>query len=412
MSEETGRTGHIKRPMNSFMVWSRMERKRISEENPKLHNSEISKRLGASWKLLSEEDRKPFAEEAKRLRQLHIEEHPEYKYRPKRKPKMAVLSQPKHTLPTGGVKKRMPIPTDYSPQGRPRAVVPMYAYHHGHHYISSHPSPIQPPEGYTSIHYPSSRYHYRSHSPEYHQRSRSPVDREYHSRGVVYRSYSPPRGEYYRKVPREYEHRYVVKESVASEKEKERHSPVHSAYNAVEEDESKDTKGKRKKGVDDLLGEKMRAQAERSIEDEKDESHYSHSKKSRFYEVDNRYDGYPPNASYMVPVPIVFHPRHPNQMKSNEICYKECCMVPAYYPHHNGEDYRVCHVSERSCQCSECGVQKGGMNPVKTCNRSRSISPKASTPSPSSEKKAKDKERQNDISATDILKENDTPASL
>ena len=38
-----------------------------------MHNSEISKRLGASWKELSEEDRKPFAEEAKRLRQLHMQ---------------------------------------------------------------------------------------------------------------------------------------------------------------------------------------------------------------------------------------------------------------------------------------------------------------------------------------------------
>ena len=80
---------HIKRPMNSFMVWSRIERKKISEANPKMHNSEISKRLGQSWKLLSEEDRKPYAEEAKRLRQLHMKEHPEYKYRPKRKPKVS-----------------------------------------------------------------------------------------------------------------------------------------------------------------------------------------------------------------------------------------------------------------------------------------------------------------------------------
>ncbi|XP_060848808.1 uncharacterized protein DDB_G0271670-like [Rhopalosiphum padi] len=79
---------HIKRPMNAFMVWSQIERRKICHQQPDMHNAEISKKLGMLWKTLTDEQRKPFIEEAETLRLMHLKEYPDYKYRPrKRTPK-------------------------------------------------------------------------------------------------------------------------------------------------------------------------------------------------------------------------------------------------------------------------------------------------------------------------------------
>ena len=52
-----------------------------------MHNSEISVRLGEEWKSLSEEDKLPYREVARDLRTQHLKDHPDYKYRPRRKTK-------------------------------------------------------------------------------------------------------------------------------------------------------------------------------------------------------------------------------------------------------------------------------------------------------------------------------------
>ena len=58
---------------------------------PDVHNAEISKRLGRLWRQLSDDERRPFVEEADRLRVLHGREYPDYKYRPRKRLKPTPL---------------------------------------------------------------------------------------------------------------------------------------------------------------------------------------------------------------------------------------------------------------------------------------------------------------------------------
>lgn len=103
----------IKRPMNAFMVFSHIERKKIIEFQPDIHNAEISKNLGKKWKQLSEADKQPYIQEAERLRLLHMKEYPDYKYQPRKK-------TPGGTNSNGGSKSNSPVHRSFkrSPNGK------------------------------------------------------------------------------------------------------------------------------------------------------------------------------------------------------------------------------------------------------------------------------------------------------
>ena len=78
---------HVKRPMNSFMVWAQSARRKLAEQYPHVHNAELSKMLGKLWRMLSSAEKQPYVDEAARLDKEHKEEHPDYKYRPRRRQK-------------------------------------------------------------------------------------------------------------------------------------------------------------------------------------------------------------------------------------------------------------------------------------------------------------------------------------
>ena len=87
---------YIKRPMNAFMVFSHHERRRVITDDPIIQNTSISKELGRRWNSLTEDQRRPFVEEAARLKELHLKQFPQYKYRPTKKKRMEMEENREH----------------------------------------------------------------------------------------------------------------------------------------------------------------------------------------------------------------------------------------------------------------------------------------------------------------------------
>uniref|UniRef100_A0A665TYV9 HMG box domain-containing protein n=1 Tax=Echeneis naucrates TaxID=173247 RepID=A0A665TYV9_ECHNA len=85
MQSVQGKNGHIKRPMNAFMVWSYIHRCVLRRACPRMSTIEASVHLGCEWSKLSAEQKRPYFEMAHKLKILHKHQFPDYEFRPQKK---------------------------------------------------------------------------------------------------------------------------------------------------------------------------------------------------------------------------------------------------------------------------------------------------------------------------------------
>mmetsp|Transcript_3194 Transcript_3194/g.4896 ORF Transcript_3194/g.4896 Transcript_3194/m.4896 type:complete len:335 (-) Transcript_3194:397-1401(-) len=78
---------HLRRPQNSFMLFSNAFRSRVQGLHTHLNNQQVSRLLGIMWRDLPAEKKKPYEDSAKRIKEQFDHEHPGVKFKRRKKPK-------------------------------------------------------------------------------------------------------------------------------------------------------------------------------------------------------------------------------------------------------------------------------------------------------------------------------------
>ncbi|XP_052131244.1 transcription factor SOX-3-like [Frankliniella occidentalis] len=82
-SGAASRKDRIPRPPNAFMLFANEFRKKLSCENPRESNKDISVRLGTMWKMMTKEKKDTYFELARLVDAEHKKKYPDYVYNPK-----------------------------------------------------------------------------------------------------------------------------------------------------------------------------------------------------------------------------------------------------------------------------------------------------------------------------------------
>uniref|UniRef100_A0A7E4V6Y3 HMG box domain-containing protein n=1 Tax=Panagrellus redivivus TaxID=6233 RepID=A0A7E4V6Y3_PANRE len=72
--------GHIRRPMNAFMIFSKRHRPIVQQKYPNRDNRAVSKILGEWWYSLGPEEKQEYHELASEVKEAHFKAHPKWKW--------------------------------------------------------------------------------------------------------------------------------------------------------------------------------------------------------------------------------------------------------------------------------------------------------------------------------------------
>lgn len=151
-----------KRPMSAFLYFSQGKRKSISDKNPDMKNTEISRLLGEMWRNSTEEERRPHVEKEKEEREKYKKAISEWrvdferKKEEQQKQQAAEMTQqpqwvqhaPHYPPPESGDYHGQNVPMHYA-QPPPYGMPPPSSQHHYGHY-----APPPPPHHYYAPQYP------------------------------------------------------------------------------------------------------------------------------------------------------------------------------------------------------------------------------------------------------------------